>query len=595
MRDHVILCGLGKVGFSTLEMLSQQGVSVVAITRDIQAERARRAGQLAAHLILEDARSDEALIEAGIQDARAIIIATNDDLTNLTIALDARRLAPEIAIVLRLYDRALSERVRQQMDVRAILNAAELAAPAFVAAALGEQVIRAFDIGGVLVSIVNLKVEDAASGEGKRLREWAAHLGVTPLALRSGMAGLTHIPVLDHKLQAGDEVIVAASSHLIDRLHHHHPLMRILPGELLARRQKRRRHSWRRPKTNPLVFLLRMWRHASPVLRTAFTGFIALLLISFITFHLSLGLNWLDSLYFTVTILTTVGFGDISLIHAPPFVKLLGCVLMISSVGMFLLLLSVVSDYLISRRFEQMLGRPSTTLTDHIIVAGIGSVGSVVACKLHELGQPVLVIERNPEDHFLSELPEEIPVILADANQPQTMEQAGLDRARAVLALTNDDLVNLRIAHHAETVNPEARTVVRLFQSSLSTRLGPSLLGIGHAFNPSQVAAATFAACALVEDVVQGFTLGSRLLMLRWLDEKQIQRCVNHTMEHIRARYGILVVLRQARGETELRYVRLEDVVREGDRLVVLDQFVPQEQRPSPAPIITLDDSTPEF
>jgi voltage-gated potassium channel Kch len=160
---------------------------------------------------------------------------------------------------------------------------------------------------------------------------------------------------------------------------------------------------------------------------------------------------------------------------------------MVSSVGMFLLLLSVVSDHLISRRFEQMLGRPSTTMTDHIIVAGIGSVGSVVAARLHKLGLPVLVIERNPENHYLSELPKDVPVILADASLPQVKEQAGMRRARAVLALTNDDLVNLRIAHHAEIMNPKARTVVRLFQSSLSTRLEPSLLGIDQAFNPSQV------------------------------------------------------------------------------------------------------------
>jgi Trk K+ transport system NAD-binding subunit len=595
MRDHVILCGLGKVGYSTLEMLSQQGVPVVAITRDIQPDRAHRAGQIASHLILEDARTDEALIEAGVRDARAIIIATNDDLTNLTIALDARRLAPEIAIVLRLYDRDLAERVRQQMDVRAVLNAAELAAPAFIAAALGEQVIRAFDIGSVLLSIVSMKVADTATGEGQTLREWAAHLEATPLALRSGSAGLMHIPVMDYKLQAGDEVIVAASSHLIDHLRSHHPLTRLLPGEKLTKRQKKRRHFWRRPKTNPFVFVQRLWRHASPILRTAFAGFIALLVISFFTFHLSLGLNWLDALYFTVTILTTVGFGDISLINAPPLVKLLGCVLMVSSVGMFLLLMSVVADYLISRRFEQMLGRPRTTLTDHIIVAGIGSVGSVVAGRLHELGLPVLVIERNPENNFLGEIPDEIPVILADANLPQTMEQAGLDRARAVLALTNDDLVNLRIAHHAEIINPEARTVVRLFQSSLSTRLGPSLLGIDQAFNPSQVVAATFAVCALAADVVQGFTLGSKLLMLRWLDEKRMMRCINFTVEEIRARFGILAVLRQARGEMELRHVNMEEVVREGDRLIVLDEFIPDEQRPAPAPLITLDDTIPEF
>jgi hypothetical protein len=74
-----------------------------------------------------------------------------------------------------------------------------------------------------------------------------------------------------------------------------------------------------------------------------------------------------------------------------------------------------------------------------------------------------------------------------------------------------------------------------------------------------------------------------------------MMRCINFTVEEIRARFGILAVLRQARGEMELRHVNMEEVVREGDRLIVLDEFIPDEQRPAPAPLITLDDTIPEF
>jgi hypothetical protein len=83
--------------------------------------------------------------------------------------------------------------------------------------------------------------------------------------------------------------------------------------------------------------------------------------------------------------------------------------------------------------------------------------------------------------------------------------------------------------------------------------------------------------------------------MLRWLDEKRLQRCINLTVEHIREHLGILVVLRQAQGEARLRQVHMEEIVREGDRLIVLDEFVPEEQRPTPAPILTLDETVPEF
>lgn len=164
VKQHIILCGLGKVGFSVLEALHSLQETVIVIAREVNPDWARSAEQWAARLIIADAREEEALREAGIEQARAVILATNDDLTNLTLALTVRRLSPQTAVVLRLSDLELAEQARRDLNVRAVFNAAALSAPAFVAAALGEDVVGAFPVEHANVNIARLRITEERRG-----------------------------------------------------------------------------------------------------------------------------------------------------------------------------------------------------------------------------------------------------------------------------------------------------------------------------------------------------------------------------------------------------------------------------------------------
>src|SRR5436190_19179718 len=108
-KNHIILCGLGKIGYSILELLHDLEEPVVVVTRDIPPEWRGRVESLANRVIIGDARLEEVLIEAGIRTARSIVICTNDDLANLEIALDSKRLSPDAGVVLRLYDLELAD------------------------------------------------------------------------------------------------------------------------------------------------------------------------------------------------------------------------------------------------------------------------------------------------------------------------------------------------------------------------------------------------------------------------------------------------------------------------------------------------------
>jgi Trk K+ transport system NAD-binding subunit len=586
MTGHIILCGLGKIGYSILELLKTLEEPVVVVSRDVQQDWRSRTDALADQLILGDARLEEVLLKAGIQSARAIIVCTNDDLANLEIALDANRLAPDIAVVLRIYDSQLGERIRRDIDARAVLNAAELAAPAFVAAALGDEVVRAFDVDGSFINIISLEVTNVATGVGSSLGDLAAKLDVTPVSL--SRADIEHVPAPSLKtvLEAGDRVTVAATGSALSALQHnaelnygfshHHPA---------SFHDRTKRPIWAPIRVDPVGLIRRIWKNASRPLRFAFLALNGLVAISTLVFHFGWHLSWLNAFYFTIATMTTVGFGDISLLSAPPLLKMFGCLLMVGGAALLVVFYSVITDYLVTQRFEQVMGRRQSALEHHI-------VGYRVALRLHKLGEPVLAVERNPDAQFRSELPPEIPVLIGDASQPLIAEQAGISRARSVLAVTNDDLANLRVAHQAEASNPDVRTVVRLFQSTLANKLSASILGINQSLNPSQAAAATFVACALAPNVLQGFVLSSRLFMLRWLDGSHLPDCVNRSVRSIRDTLGCLVLLRQRMGQAVMEDVRASDTIQEGDRLVVLEEYNTLTDAPDICDILGLSNST---
>jgi hypothetical protein len=113
MKDHVVLVGLGKLGIRVYHLLRELGQRVVVIERDERAQFLEDVRRDGAPLLLGDARREAFLADAGITRARSIVLATDNDIANLEVALDARRLNPTIRVVLRLFDPNMAEKVRE--------------------------------------------------------------------------------------------------------------------------------------------------------------------------------------------------------------------------------------------------------------------------------------------------------------------------------------------------------------------------------------------------------------------------------------------------------------------------------------------------
>ncbi len=108
MRQHFILCGLGKVGWRVLEYLRQAGEPVTVVdTRCVRTDP-RLNG---ATLVSGDCRQAEILQQAGLADARGVVILTSDDLVSLSTALMIRHLHPTIRIIVRMFNQSLVTRL----------------------------------------------------------------------------------------------------------------------------------------------------------------------------------------------------------------------------------------------------------------------------------------------------------------------------------------------------------------------------------------------------------------------------------------------------------------------------------------------------
>src|SRR5439155_18477785 len=115
---HIIVCGLSTIGFRTVEELLRHDERVVVIECDPSNRFVPTARRLGAAVIIGDASVQEVLRQAHAGKARAVVGATNNDMTNLEVVLLARELDPAIRVVPLLNDPQFAVMLREAANVR---------------------------------------------------------------------------------------------------------------------------------------------------------------------------------------------------------------------------------------------------------------------------------------------------------------------------------------------------------------------------------------------------------------------------------------------------------------------------------------------
>lgn len=140
-RHHYIVCGLSGIGNRIVQQLHTKGYEVVVIETDSNNRYINSVRGQGIPVIQGDASFRTILQTSNIALAAAVLAVTNNDATNLEIALKAKGLAPRIPVIVHYADPDFAGMAQQVFDFEAVLSSAELAAPAFAAAALGGRVL----------------------------------------------------------------------------------------------------------------------------------------------------------------------------------------------------------------------------------------------------------------------------------------------------------------------------------------------------------------------------------------------------------------------------------------------------------------------
>lgn len=208
------------------------------------------------------------------------------------------------------------------------------------------------------------------------------------------------------------------------------------------------------------------------------------------------------------------------------------------------------------------------TFHDHIIVCGLGRVSYRVMLQLLDAGYDVVVIERDWNSEFVpTALKLKVPVVLGDAREPDMLRQAGLMRARSVVAGINDDLINIEIALAARHYRPDIQMVLRIFSDELDMNLERSF-GPNAGFSSSALAAATLAAAAVSRDIIHVIPLPDQMMGISEITiaaDSQLAGFVQAIEEQYNVR---LLYHRDAQGR-ERRFDRRNRLER-GDKVVLL-------------------------
>jgi Trk K+ transport system NAD-binding subunit len=166
LKNHVILVGLGHLGYRIALKLHEMGEQVAAIEYKADADTLNAVRDLDIPVIHDDATRPTALEAANVRSARTIIMASQNDSMNLQIALKARSLNPNIKVIVRIFDEDFAHALQEQFGFIA-LSATEMAAPVFAASASGVDVTNPINVEGESLSLARFTIAAGSELSGK--------------------------------------------------------------------------------------------------------------------------------------------------------------------------------------------------------------------------------------------------------------------------------------------------------------------------------------------------------------------------------------------------------------------------------------------
>ncbi len=214
LREHYIICGFGRVGRRVAEELRHEGAPFVVLDYSLEAKEAAQEQDV---LFIEgNGTDDDDLRSAGLERARGLVAASDDDSDNLYITLSARAVNPQLLIVARASNEDAAKKLRLAGADR-IVQPYQAAGRAMANLMLRPQVTAFVDVvtsaTGTDLRFEEIEVSEASGQGGKTIRELDIRnqTGALIVALRKRDGSFDTTPTPEAMLEVGDVLIAAGT------------------------------------------------------------------------------------------------------------------------------------------------------------------------------------------------------------------------------------------------------------------------------------------------------------------------------------------------------------------------------------------------
>ncbi|HEY8759967.1 MAG TPA: NAD-binding protein [Candidatus Dormibacteraeota bacterium] len=481
LTGHFIVCGLDELGFRAAEELMRLQETVVVVTSTTQGQFQGRVHALGLHTVHANYREEEGLRRAGVMGARAIIIAGSDDVGNIHAALSVRELNPKLRTVVRIFNPGLGAQISGLLQDCAVLSSSAIAAPAFVEAALQERFEQRVEVGDRVLVLRRGRTDDPQVLLPVAATDAAGRVSLFP------EEGADVLCLAD----AGEEDAVGALGRVrsLPRRRRRLPASLVTMGQLLG-------------------------TLADGRMRYVLAVVAAIVVISSVILHFFANMSVLTAVYFTVSTITTIGYGDVTLINAAPAVLVYGIFLELVGAAVIAMFFAVITDTLVGTRLRQALGGLHRNMDDHIVVCGLGNIGHRVVEQFHRMHIPVVAMELSETQKSIAPVRRSgVSVLIGDAREVANLQKLEVGRARCLIVCTDDDISNLEIALTVRTLNPDLKVVLQLHDPDLAARVQRAI-GVGISRSTSGLAAPAFVSAALGHRILSTLPVGERTLVV---------------------------------------------------------------------------------
>jgi hypothetical protein len=235
-------------------------------------------------------------------------------------------------------------------------------------------------------------------------------------------------------------------------------------------------------------------------------GFVSILVADSLVVALALHESVADAVYAATKTIVTVG-PSARVDDGPAWLKLYSAAMMLAALAFTGVFIAGLIDRLLDRRLVSILGPRAMPRKDHVIVVGLGQVGLRLCMMLRALGVPVVAIERDSDaDNIRRARQYHIPVVIGRGSSRAVLQRLSLARARALAAVTSDEIENIAAAVAALAIRENLRTVLRAGSGDVldETR---ALFRIGAVRDVYRIGGALLAAAALGCPAEEAFTV----------------------------------------------------------------------------------------